>query len=171
MDDEHIVPCHRTIYGALADGGMSAVTSSSTHGNPYPLVTPVIENYSGYGPMMNRWRTPPRWRHSREVLARDRLNSLVFCVFAAVALLIAIVGVAECWRFRSAHDPRIRHPYGAWLSAGNLLRGVVTEPGDGCPLALWPARRSGSSLCAVAGSIRRSKMQAHGPQSFLRLCC
>jgi len=37
-----------------------------------------------------------------EVLAPDRLNALVFGVFAAVALTIAVVGVRGVLRFRSA---------------------------------------------------------------------
>jgi hypothetical protein len=36
------------------------------------------------------------------VLTRDRLNTLVFGVFAAVALSIALVGVAGVLAFRSA---------------------------------------------------------------------
>jgi hypothetical protein len=37
-----------------------------------------------------------------EVLSSDRLNVVVFGVFAGVALLIAVVGVAACWHSRSA---------------------------------------------------------------------
>jgi len=37
-----------------------------------------------------------------EVLTPDRLNALVFGGFAAVALAIAVIGVAACWCSRLA---------------------------------------------------------------------
>ena len=63
-----------------------------------------------------------------KVLAPDRLNSLVFGVFAAVALLIAVVGVAGVLAFSVSARTR---EFGIRLALGsqpkNLLRGVVTE--------------------------------------------
>src|SRR6202044_1746160 len=63
-----------------------------------------------------------------KVLAPDRLNSLVFGVFAAVALLIAVVGVAGVLAFSVSARTR---EFGIRLALGaqpeNLLRRVVTE--------------------------------------------
>jgi ABC-type antimicrobial peptide transport system permease subunit len=62
------------------------------------------------------------------VLAPDRLNSLVFGVFAAVALLIAVVGVAGVLAFSVSARTR---EFGIRLALGsqpkNILTGVVTE--------------------------------------------
>src|SRR3984957_8301341 len=101
MDDEHIVPVPTpTIYGALADGGMfGGHVFIHTMGNPYSLVTPVtkiIRDMAADEPVENA-ATLEDIR--AKVLAPDRLNSLVFGVFATVALLIAIVGVAGVLAF------------------------------------------------------------------------
>ena len=130
MDDEHIVPVPTaTIYGALADGGMfGGHVFIHTMGNPYSLVTPVtkiIRDMAADEPVENA-ATLEDIR--AKVLAPDRLNSLVFGVFAAVALLIAIVGVAGVLAFSVSARTR---EFGIRLALGsqpkNLLRSVVTE--------------------------------------------
>jgi predicted permease len=130
MDDEHIVPVPTaTIYGALADGGMfGGHVFIHTTGNPYSLVTPVtkiIRDMAVDEPVENA-ATLEDIR--AKVLAPDRLNSLVFGVFAAVALLIAIVGVAGVLAFSVSARTR---EFGIRLALGsqpkNLLRSVVIE--------------------------------------------
>ncbi len=63
-----------------------------------------------------------------EVLTPDRLNSLVFGVFAAVALAIALVGVAGVLAFSVGARTR---EFGIRLALGSqprhLLRGVIAE--------------------------------------------
>jgi ABC-type antimicrobial peptide transport system permease subunit len=63
-----------------------------------------------------------------EVLAPNRLNSLVFGVFAAVALAIAVVGVAGVLTFSVSARTR---EFGIRLALGSqpqsLLRGVIAE--------------------------------------------
>jgi putative ABC transport system permease protein len=63
-----------------------------------------------------------------EVLTPDRLNSVVFGVFAAVALAIAVVGVAAVLTFSVAARTR---EFGVRLALGSLpndlLRSVVKE--------------------------------------------
>src|SRR5580704_6262742 len=130
MDDEHIVPVPTsTVYGSFADGGMfGGHLFIHTTGNPYALVTPVtkiIRQMSADEPVENA-ATLEDIR--AKVLAPDRLNSLVFGVFAAVALLIAVVGVAGVLAFSVSARTRefgIRLALGS--QPGNLLRGVVTE--------------------------------------------
>ncbi len=130
MDDEHIVPAPTaTIYSALADGGMfGGHVFIHTTGDPYSLVTPVtkiIRQMSADEPVENA-ATLEDIR--AKVLAPDRLNSLVFGVFAAVALLIAIVGVAGVLAFSVSARTR---EFGIRLALGsqpkNILRSVVTE--------------------------------------------
>jgi putative ABC transport system permease protein len=130
MDDEHIVPVPAaTIYGSFADGGMfGGHLFVHTTANPYSLVVPVtkiIRQLEADEPVENA-ATLEDIR--AKVLAPDRLNSLVFGVFAAVALLIAIVGVAGVLAFSVSARTR---EFGIRLALGcqpkNLLRSVVTD--------------------------------------------
>jgi len=78
------------------DGGRLFI---HTDADPYSLVTPVtrvIRDMSADQPI-ERAATLEDVR--AEVLTPDRLNSLVFGVFAAVALSIALVGVAGVLAF------------------------------------------------------------------------
>ncbi len=130
VDDEHIVPIPTSaIYGTFADsplfGGHLFIHTSA---NPYSLVTPVtkiIRQMSADQPVEHA-ATLEDIR--AKVLAPDRLNSLVFGVFAAVALLIAVVGVAGVLAFSVSARTR---EFGIRLALGsqpkNILRGVVTE--------------------------------------------
>ena len=130
IDDEHIVPAPAsTIYSFFADASMfGGHLFIHTTANPYSLVTPVtkiIRQLSADEPVEHA-ATLEDIR--AKVLAPDRLNSLVFGVFAAVALLIAVVGVAGVLAFSVSARTR---EFGIRLALGsqpeNLLRGVVTE--------------------------------------------
>jgi putative ABC transport system permease protein len=130
VDDEHIVPePTSTIYESFADspmfGGHLFIHASA---NPYSLVTPVttiVRKMSADEPVENA-ATLEDIR--AKVLAPDRLNSLVFGVFAGVALLIAVVGVAGVLAFSVSARTR---EFGIRLALGsqpqNILRRVVTE--------------------------------------------
>ena len=155
MDDEHIVPVPTaTIYSALADGGMfGGHVFIHTMGNPYSLVTPVtkiIRDMAADEPVENA-ATLEDIR--AKVLAPDRLNSLVFGVFAAVALLIAIVGVAGVLAFSVSARTRefgIRMALGS--QPGNLLRGVVTEGVVMAAVGIVAGAAFGLVVVRVAGS-------------------
>ena len=130
VDDLHIVPEPTpAIYTTFADGSLyGGHLFIHTNGNPYALVTPVtqiVRNLSADQPIENA-ATLADIR--AKVLAPDRLNSLVFGVFAAVALLIAVVGVAGVLAFSVSARTR---EFGIRLALGsqpeNLLRGVVRE--------------------------------------------
>ena len=99
-----------------------------TDADPYSLVTPVtrvIRDMSADQPI-ERAATLEDVR--AEVLTPDRLNSLVFGVFAAVALSIALVGVAGVLAFSVSSRTR---EFGIRLALGSqprdLLRGVIAE--------------------------------------------
>jgi putative ABC transport system permease protein len=130
VDDEHVVPEPTpTIYGTFAEGLMfGGHLFIHTNGNPYALVQPVthiIRNLSADQPVEHA-ATLQDIR--AKVLAPDRLNSLVFSVFAAVALAIAVVGVAGVLAFSVSTRTR---EFGIRLALGcepeHLLRSVVTE--------------------------------------------
>ena len=130
VDDLHIVPTPTsTIYGTFEDAPMfGGHLFIHTTGNPYSLVTPVtkiVRDMSADEPVEHA-ATLEDIR--AKVLAPDRLNSLVFGVFAGVALLIAVVGVAGVLAFSVSARTRefgIRLALGS--QPGNLLRGVVTQ--------------------------------------------
>jgi putative ABC transport system permease protein len=88
-----------------------------------------------------------------EVLTPDRLNSLVFGVFAAVALSIALVGVAGVLAFSVSARTR---EFGIRLALGSqprdLLRGVIAE---GAVMAAAGVL-AGAAFGFVAASLARS---------------
>ena len=101
IDDGHVVPEPTLTFTVpLTRAQFLAVVSSSTRlRNPYALVTPVtriIREMSADQPVEHAASLEDI---RAEVLTPDRLNSLVFGVFAAVALAIAVVGVAGVLAF------------------------------------------------------------------------
>jgi len=155
MDDEHIVPVPAaTVYGSFADGGMfGGHLFIHTTGNPYALVVPVtkiIRQLQADEPVEN----PATLEDIRaKVLAPDRLNSLVFGVFAAVALLIAVVGVAGVLAFSVSARTRefgIRLALGS--QPGNLLRGVVVQGVLMASVGILAGAAFGLIAARVAGS-------------------
>ncbi|MGC1382147.1 MAG: ADOP family duplicated permease [Candidatus Acidiferrales bacterium] len=155
MDDEHIVPVPTaTVYGSFADGGMfGGHLFIHTTGNPYALVTPatkIVRQLSADEPVENA-ATLEDIR--AKVLAPDRLNSLVFGVFAAVALLIAVVGVAGVLAFSVSARTR---EFGIRLALGslpeNLVRGVVREGVVMAGIGVMAGAAFGFVVARVAGS-------------------
>ncbi len=130
IDDVHIVPeptvtiYHTFEQGPLYRGRLFIHTSS----NPYSLVTPVtriIREMSADQPV-ERAATLEDAR--AEVLSPQRLNSVVFGVFAAVALSIAVVGVAGVLAFSVSARTR---EFGIRLALGSLpqrlFKDVIAE--------------------------------------------
>ena len=155
VDDDHIVPAPTsTIYYSFADTGMyGGHLFIHTTGNPYALVTPVtqiIRQMSADEPVENA-ATLEDIR--AKVLAPDRLNSLVFGVFAGVALLIAVVGVAGVLAFSVSARTR---EFGIRLALGsqpeNLLKGVVTEGAVMAAFGVLTGAAFGLVVARVAGS-------------------
>jgi predicted permease len=131
LDDVNLVPRPAvTVYHPFAQqeflgGGRLFVHA---HSDPYALVTPItriMRNMSADQPV-ERAATLDDVR--AQVLSSDRLNVVVFSVFAGVALLIAVVGVAGVLAFSVSGRTR---EFGIRLAVGsqprNLLIRVIAE--------------------------------------------
>src|SRR5438876_3051340 len=154
IDDEHVVPGPiLTIYNPFEEGPMfGGRLFIHTSANPYSLVTPVtriIRDMSVEQPV-ERAATLEDVR--AEVLTPDRLNTVVFGVFAAVALAIALVGVAGVLAFSVSARTR---EFGVRLALGSqprhLLTGVVAEGAVMAAAGVVAGAVSGYALARLAG--------------------
>ena len=125
VDDENVVPGPAmTVYHPFEQeigGGRLFVHTTS---DPYALVSPItriIREMSAEQPVENA-ATLEDVR--AEVLAPNRLNALVFGGFAAVALMIAIVGVAGVLAFSVSARTR---EFGIRLAIGSAPMSLLTR--------------------------------------------
>ena len=130
VDDQHLIPGPiLTVYSPSEEGPLfGGHLFIHTSADPYSLVTPVtrlIRDMSADQPIEHA-ATLDDVR--AEVLTPDRLNSLVFGVFAAVALAIALVGVAGVLAFSVSARTR---EFGIRLALGSqprtLLKSVIKD--------------------------------------------
>jgi predicted permease len=136
IDDQNITPQPiQTIYLSFSQetifGGRMFV---HTHGDPYALVSPATGIIRALSPEQPVERATTLEDVRAEVLTPDRLNTVVFGGFAAVALAIAIVGVAGVLAFMVSGRTRefgIRLAIGS--RPGDLLKGVIR---DGAAIAV-----------------------------------
>jgi predicted permease len=155
IDDEHLVPEPvLTVYSPFEEGPIfGGRLFIHTGANPYSLVTPVthvIRDMSVDQPIEHA-ATLEDVR--AEVLTPDRLNSLVFGVFAAVALAIALVGVAGVLAFSVSARTR---EFGIRLALGSqprhLLKGVITEGAVMAAAGVFAGATFGFVAARLAGS-------------------
>jgi len=143
IDDENVIPNPTmTVYHPIDQeiGGGRLFVHSQT--DPYALVAPITKIIRDLSPEQPVERATTLDDVRAEVLAPDRLNALVFGVFAAVALTIAVVGVAGVLAFSvsartneigirmslgadSARVQRMILWEGGMLLIGGLLIGVI----------------------------------------------
>jgi putative ABC transport system permease protein len=130
VDDEHVVPAPTvTVYNCYEEGPMfGGRLFINTSGNPYSLITPITQIIRGMSVDQPVEHAATLEDVRAEVLTPDRLNTVVFGVFAAVALTIALVGVAGVLAFSVSARTRefgIRLAVGS--QPGQLLAGVIWE--------------------------------------------
>jgi putative ABC transport system permease protein len=135
VDDEHIVPgATLTIYhpfgqvpDSLSDNGVSIFGGRlfvHTRIDPYALVTPVTRIVRAISVDQPVEHAATLEDIRAEVLTPDRLNTIVFGGFAAVALAIAIVGVAGVLAFSVSARTR---EFGIRLAIGSQRRHLLTR--------------------------------------------
>ena len=139
MDDDHLVPeAELTIYhpfGQIPDGEANKEIPLfggrlfvHTRMDPHGLITPITQIIRKMAVDQPVERAATLEEVRAEVLTPDRLNTFVFGGFAAVALTIAVVGVAGVLAFSVSGRTR---EFGIRLAVGaqprNLLLGVVAE--------------------------------------------
>ncbi|MEW6319481.1 MAG: ADOP family duplicated permease [Acidobacteriota bacterium] len=133
-DDEALVgrPA-MTIYMPVRQVGFGGRLFVRAAGDPYalvPAVTRVIRELAADQPV-ERAATLADIR--AEVLSPDRLNAAVFSGFAAVALVIAVVGVAGVLAFSASARTR---EFGVRLAVGSAPRQVLFRVlGEGLAIA------------------------------------
>ena len=162
MDDEHLVPeAELTIYhpfGQIPD--VSADKDVSLFGgrlfvhtrmDPHGLITPITQIIRKMAADQPVERAATLEEVRAEVLAPDRLNTLVFGGFAFVALAIAVVGVAGVLAF--SVSGRIRE-FGIRLAVGaqprHLLLAVISEGVVMAVTGVFVGAVSGFALASLA---------------------
>jgi predicted permease len=130
IDDENLPPRPTlTIYSTFNHGPMfGGRLFIHTSVNPYSLVTAATRIIRGMSPEQPVEKAATLEDIRAEVLTPDRLNTVVFGIFAAVALTIALVGVAGVLAFSVSARTR---EFGIRLALGSppkhLLAGVIRE--------------------------------------------
>jgi putative ABC transport system permease protein len=155
IDDEHVVPGPSlTIYSTFEEGPIfGGRLFIHTSANPYSLVTPITQIIRGMSIDQPVERAATLEDVRAEVLTPDRLNTVVFGVFAAVALAIALVGVAGVLAFSVSARTR---EFGIRLAIGSqprdLLKGVIAEGAVMAMAGVLAGALCGYVLARLAGS-------------------
>ncbi len=155
VDDENIVPGPAlTIYNSFDQGPVfGGRLFVHAHTDPHALVPPITRIIRGMSAEQPVEHAATLEDVRAEVLTPDRLNTLVFGGFAAVALLIAVVGVAGVLAFSVSGRTR---EFGIRLAIGSqprrLLTGVLGEGALMAALGIAAGAAGGYALVSLAGS-------------------
>jgi hypothetical protein len=125
FDDENIIPSPAmTIYEPVEqEQGWTGRLFVRAHQDAYslvPAITQIVRDLSADQPVE---KASTLGDVRAEVLTPDRLNAIVFGGFAAVALLISVVGVAGVLAFSVSGRTR---EFGIRMAMGALPRNILT---------------------------------------------
>ncbi len=153
VDDENVVPGPaQTVYHPFEQeiGGGRLFVHART--DPYSLVPPITRIFRELSAEQPVEQAATLEDVRAEVLAPNRLNALVFGGFAAVALMIAIVGVAGVLAFSVSARTR---EFGIRLAIGSepkdLLTGILKEGAAIAGVGIAAGAIGGFLLARLAG--------------------
>jgi hypothetical protein len=155
VDDEHVAPGPAlTVYHPFDQeqfwGGRLFV---HVRMDPYALVVPITRIIRGMSAEQPVERAATLEDIRAEVLTPDRLNTLVFGGFAAVALAIAVVGVGGVLAFSVSGRTR---EFGIRLAMGaqprHLLTDVIAQGAVMATAGVVAGGACGFALAQLAGS-------------------
>jgi len=157
VDDENVAPAPAvTVYHPFAQDMWGDRLFVHARSDPYSLVQPVTRIIREMSADQVVEKAATLEDVKAQVLTPDKLNALVFGVFAAVALAIAVVGVAGVLAF--SVSGRIRE-FGIRLAIGSqprhLLAKVIAE-------GVWMAV-AGIAAGALCGYVLANLMASYFP--------
>ncbi len=157
LDDAHIVPKPTmTVYLAADQNPVLIGGRMFVHVNtdPYALVPAITHILRKMSPQQPVEHGATLEDVRAEVLSPDRLNAMVFGAFAALALLIAVVGVAGVLAFSVSGRTR---EFGIRLAVGSqprrLLIRVLNEGAVMAAMGLAAGFACGFALSKLAGTL------------------
>jgi hypothetical protein len=129
FDDENIIPSPAmTVYQPTEQEGWNGRLFIRAKGDPYALVPAITRTVHEMAADQPVEKASTLGDVRAEVLTPERLNAVVFGGFAAVALLISVVGVAGVLAFSVSSRTR---EFGIRIAMGaqprNILTNVLTE--------------------------------------------
>jgi hypothetical protein len=123
VDDENIIPePAMTVYQPIDQEWVSGRLFVRAHQDPYALVPGIAQTVHQMSADQPVEKASTLGDIRAEVLAPDRLNAIVFGGFAAVALLISVVGVAGVLAFSVSGRTR---EFGIRIALGALPRNIL----------------------------------------------
>jgi putative ABC transport system permease protein len=165
LDDESIIPApNLTVYQPFAQGPVfMARLLVRAHGDPYALVATITRSIHALASTQPVERPSTLEDVRTEVLATNRLNTIVFGGFAALALAISVVGVAGVVAFSVSWRTRefgIRLALGA--QRGRILAGVLVDGMVIATIGVTAGVLIGWGLSRLAGNYVQ-ELQLPGP--------
>jgi putative ABC transport system permease protein len=153
VDDERITPSPQMMVYSPFDQELGSRLFVRMHNDPYSIVSAISNTAHELSPDQPVERAATLEDIRSEVMAPERLNTIVFGGFAAVALAISIVGVAGVLAFSVSARTR---EFGVRLAIGSqprrLLSGILLEGFVMATIGVATGYLCGLALSRVAGS-------------------